>query len=201
MQRQVLMKLPATALVLLSFGVSAPLSAQDLTITNARIIGPDGSVIERGSIVVRGGKIVSAAAGAPSSTSRQGHRRQRHDGDARLHRRASAHQHRAQREGADAGAARGRLHDHPLGRRASRRQHHARDRIDSGQVNGPRIIPSGAAATESAHARIGARGDPEDGGDGNQVHRRDRADAGSRARPRRRWTFSARSWTKGRRPA
>jgi imidazolonepropionase-like amidohydrolase len=45
------------------------LSAQDLTITNARIIGPNGSVIERGSIVVRSGKIASVAAGAPSSTS------------------------------------------------------------------------------------------------------------------------------------
>ncbi len=56
MQRHVLMKLPATALVLLSFGVSAPLSAQDLTITNARIIGANGTVIERGSIVVRARK-------------------------------------------------------------------------------------------------------------------------------------------------
>ncbi len=39
----------------------ASLSAQDLTITNARIIGPNGSMIERGSIVVRAGKIVSVA--------------------------------------------------------------------------------------------------------------------------------------------
>lgn len=44
------------------------LAAQDLTITNARIIGPDASVIERGSIVVRGGKIASVAAGAASAT-------------------------------------------------------------------------------------------------------------------------------------
>ena len=46
--------------------VAAPVSAQDLTITNARIIVANGTVIERGSIVVRGGKIISAAAGAPS---------------------------------------------------------------------------------------------------------------------------------------
>jgi imidazolonepropionase-like amidohydrolase len=45
------------------------LSAQDLTITNARIIGPNGAVIERGSIVVRAGKIVSVAPGAPGATS------------------------------------------------------------------------------------------------------------------------------------
>jgi len=45
---------------------TSPVSAQDLTITNARIIVANGTVIERGSIVVRGGKIISAAAGAPA---------------------------------------------------------------------------------------------------------------------------------------
>jgi len=53
----------------LTLGTIASLYAQDLTITNARIIGPNSSVIERGSILVRGGKIASIAAGAPSSTS------------------------------------------------------------------------------------------------------------------------------------
>ena len=43
-----------------------PAMAQDLTITNARIIGPNATVIERGSIVVRAGKIVSVTAGQPS---------------------------------------------------------------------------------------------------------------------------------------
>src|ERR1700722_4541372 len=52
----------------LTLGAFALLSAQDVTITNARIIGPNATVIERGSIVVRAGKIVSVAAGAPSST-------------------------------------------------------------------------------------------------------------------------------------
>src|SRR5277367_3899231 len=47
----------------------APLSAQNVTIINARIIGPKGTVIERGSIVVRDGKIASVAAGKPASTS------------------------------------------------------------------------------------------------------------------------------------
>ncbi len=56
-----------TMLACLTLGTLA--SAQDLTITNARIIGPDASVLERGSIVVRGGKIVSVAASAPASTS------------------------------------------------------------------------------------------------------------------------------------
>src|SRR6266704_3228523 len=52
---------------LLALGALTSLSAQDLTIANARIIGPNGSVIERGSIVVRAGKIVSVAPGAPSA--------------------------------------------------------------------------------------------------------------------------------------
>ena len=43
-----------------------PAFAQDATITNARIIVSNGTVIEHGSIVVRGGKIVSVAPGAPA---------------------------------------------------------------------------------------------------------------------------------------
>src|SRR5258708_25333163 len=60
-----------TALILacLTSGALASLPAQDLTITNARIIGPNGTVIERGSIVVRAGKIASVAPGAPSAAS------------------------------------------------------------------------------------------------------------------------------------
>ena len=45
---------------------SVPATAQELTITNARIIVRDGTVIEKGSLVIRGGKIVSVAAGAPT---------------------------------------------------------------------------------------------------------------------------------------
>ena len=58
---------PTVPVVLLLAGwlLAAPAAAaaQDLTITNVRIIGPNATVIERGSIVVRGGKIVSVAAG------------------------------------------------------------------------------------------------------------------------------------------
>ena len=46
---------------------AVPVMAQELTITNARIVVRDGTVIERGSIVVRDGKIVSVAAGAPAT--------------------------------------------------------------------------------------------------------------------------------------
>ena len=54
-------------LACLTLSALTPASAQDLTITNARIIVANGTVIDRGSIVVRAGKIVSAGAGAPSS--------------------------------------------------------------------------------------------------------------------------------------
>jgi len=69
MKRHALMTVHTTILVWLTLGALAPLSAQDLTITNARIIGANGTVIERGSIVVRAGKIVSVAAGGPSASS------------------------------------------------------------------------------------------------------------------------------------
>ena len=59
---------PAVTLWLASLGAAAPLAAQDLTITNAHIVVGNGTVIERGSIVVRGGKIESVAAGAPQRT-------------------------------------------------------------------------------------------------------------------------------------
>jgi imidazolonepropionase-like amidohydrolase len=54
-------------LAVLALAAVTPAAAQDATITNARIIVSNGTVIERGSIVVRDGKIVSVAAGAPSA--------------------------------------------------------------------------------------------------------------------------------------
>ena len=47
-------------------GLIAPsrVSAQDVAITNARVVVGSGQVIESGTIVVRGGKIVSVTAGA-----------------------------------------------------------------------------------------------------------------------------------------
>ena len=57
-----------TALALLVvLAAAGGAAAQDLTITNARIIVGNGQVIERGSVVVRGGRIAAVAAGAPSA--------------------------------------------------------------------------------------------------------------------------------------
>lgn len=51
-----------TALVMLCLAAGA--GAQDLAITNARILDGTGRVVERGTVVVRAGKIVSVAASA-----------------------------------------------------------------------------------------------------------------------------------------
>ena len=53
----------AAALVL-----TATANAQDLVITNGRILDGTGKVIDRGSVVVRGGKIVSVSAAAPTAS-------------------------------------------------------------------------------------------------------------------------------------
>src|SRR5437667_12670212 len=42
------------------------LSAQNLVITNARIIIGNGTVIDRGSIVIRNGRLASVAGGTPN---------------------------------------------------------------------------------------------------------------------------------------
>src|SRR5678816_716717 len=55
----------AAAVALLTASVT---HAQDLTITNARILDGTGRVIERGAIVVRAGKIASVSATAPTAT-------------------------------------------------------------------------------------------------------------------------------------
>ncbi len=60
------MKRAATLSLLFCAGFAASAAmAQNLVITNARIITGDGQVIEKGSVVVKDGKIASVAAGAP----------------------------------------------------------------------------------------------------------------------------------------
>jgi imidazolonepropionase-like amidohydrolase len=60
-------RLPVVSFVLMTFIGAHDLWAQNLTITNARIIVGNGQVIERGSIVVRNGRILSVAEGASSA--------------------------------------------------------------------------------------------------------------------------------------
>ncbi len=54
-----------TFVALVAAAIAQQAASQSLTITNAHIVVGNGEVIERGSIVVRDGKIVSVAAGAP----------------------------------------------------------------------------------------------------------------------------------------
>src|SRR5947208_8254119 len=56
-----------TAAVALLFATGA--GAQNLTITNARILDGTGRVIDRGAVVVRDGKIASVSATAPAANS------------------------------------------------------------------------------------------------------------------------------------
>src|SRR5438105_4073655 len=53
----------ALLLVFASISGLGNLAAQDLVVTNARIIVGNGTVIDQGSIVVRGGKIASVGSG------------------------------------------------------------------------------------------------------------------------------------------
>jgi imidazolonepropionase-like amidohydrolase len=56
-------KLVPACLFVSALILSSPAAAQDVAITNARIIAGTGQVIDSGTIVVRGGKIVSVGAG------------------------------------------------------------------------------------------------------------------------------------------
>ena len=122
----------------------ATLSAQDLTITNARIIGPNGAVIERGSIVVRAGKIASVASGAPSSTSGKTIDAK---GMTAMPGLIDAHRHintgpteKAQMQALlEAGYTTVLSGGGPADGNITLRDH-----IDKGVINGPRIIPSGS---------------------------------------------------------
>jgi imidazolonepropionase-like amidohydrolase len=142
MNRHALVRLPATALALV-LGGALPLFAQDLTITNARIIGPNATVIERGSIVVRGGKIASVAAGAPSTTSgtvvdAKGMTAMPGFIDAHRHINTGPNEKAQMQAQLEAGYTTILSGGGPADGNIT-----LRDRIESGQINGPRIIPSG----------------------------------------------------------
>ena len=129
--------------------VAAPVAAQDVVISNARIIVGNGTVIESGTLVVRGGRIASvgSATAAPSGARRidgrgltlmpgfiDGHR---HiisgNADQWLKDQAAARMQEFLEAGyttllAGGGPAEGNLE--------------LKRRIDSGQLKGPRVIPA-----------------------------------------------------------
>jgi len=151
-------------LACLTISALAPVSAQDLTITNVRIVAASGTVIDRGSIVVRAGKIVSAGAGALSVPPSPAGRTIDARGMTAMPGLIDAHKHintgpdeKAQMQAlleagyttvlSGGGPADGNLT--------------LKDHIDRGVINGPRIIPSGRIALanntpEMARAQIRA---------------------------------------------
>ena len=149
----------ATTLACFTLAALTPAHAQDVTITNARIIGPNAAVIERGSIVVRGGKIVSVAAGAPSATSgkvidAKGMTAMPGFIDAHRHINTGPDETAQMQAQLEAGYTTILSGGGPADGNITLRDH-----IDSGQINGPRIIPSGQLrlnqhTPESARAEI-----------------------------------------------
>ena len=154
-----LLTLTAAIASCLTLFAPAPAAAQDLTITNARIIGPDATVIERGSIVVRGGKIASVNAGAPRSPAgrtidAKGMTAMPGFIDAHRHFNTGPMEKEQMQAQLEAGYTTLLSGGGPADGNIT-----LRDRIESGQINGPRIIPSGALrlnqhTPESARAEI-----------------------------------------------
>jgi imidazolonepropionase-like amidohydrolase len=134
---------PVALLACLILGALAPLAAQDLTISNARIVVANGTVIDRGSIVVRAGKIVSVAPGAPTSASGQTIDAK---GMTAMPGLIDAHKHintgpteKAQMQALlEAGYTTILSGGGPADGNITLRDH-----IDKGVINGPRILPSG----------------------------------------------------------
>ena len=138
MHRRIVMNLSCLVL-----GATLSLSAQDLTITNARIISANGSVIERGSIIVRAGNIVSVAPGAPSTAGgtivdARGMTAMPGFIDAHRHINTGPEEKQQMQALLEAGYTTILSGGGPADGNITLRDH-----IDKGLINGPRIIPSG----------------------------------------------------------
>jgi len=148
----------ATLLAGLTMAATAAM-AQDLTITNVRIIGPNATVIERGSIVVRAGKIASVTAGQPSPSAgkvidAKGMSAMPGFIDAHRHFNTGPNEKAQMQAQLEAGYTTLLSAGGPADGNIT-----LRDRIESGQINGPRIIPSGVLrlnqhTPDSARAEI-----------------------------------------------
>ncbi len=121
----------------------APVAAQDVAITNARVIIGNGQVIESGTIIVRAGKIASVSAGAAPT---QGLRTIDARGMSAMPGFIDGHKHVSNGENA-AAQMRSLLEAGYTTVLAGGGQAEAnialRDRIDKGEFIGPRIIASG----------------------------------------------------------
>ena len=126
-----------------SVGNVRNLAAQDLVITNARIIVGNGTVIDRGSIVIRNGRLASVAAGAANVSGIQtidarGMTAMPGFIDGHRHVNTGPNEKQQMQELLDAGYTTVLSGGGPAeGNRT------LRDHIEKGVIKGPRIIPSG----------------------------------------------------------
>jgi len=133
--------------------------AQELTITNARIIVGNGDVIESGSLVVKGGRIASIAAGKPAQTA--GRVVDAHGGSL-MPGFIDAHRHITLRP--DAKTEMQKLLEAGFttilsGGGAPEPLVAVRNQIDKGEINGPRLIPSGNVVFLANQSPDAARAD------------------------------------------
>lgn len=143
----------AAMVAALALSAAAPTAAQDLAITNARIIVGNGQIVNSGTIVVRGGKIVSASAGAAGT---QGLRVIDAKGmsavpgfiDAHKHVNTGPQEKEQMQALLEAGYTTVLSGGGPGDGNIT-----LRDRIEAGTINGPRIIPS---------ERVNLRGTPDE---------------------------------------
>jgi len=145
MNRPALVRFLATALALMLGAL--PLHAQSLAIANVRIIGPNATVIERGTITVRDGKIVSVEAagqekpaGIGSSVVIDAKGMTAMPGfiDAHRHINTGPNEKAQMQAQLEAGYTTILSGGGPADGNIT-----LRNNIESGKINGPRIIPSG----------------------------------------------------------
>jgi imidazolonepropionase-like amidohydrolase len=148
--------------VMITLAGASSLAAQDLAINNVRIIVGTGQVIEQGTIVIRGGRIVSASAG---NTAAPGVRALDGRGLTAVAGYIDAHRHIVQ-GGRGGGGAEAWLKTNAPARMqefleagyttlmsaggAAQPVVALKKAIDSGQMKGPRIIPSGPLQLDDA---------------------------------------------------
>src|SRR5436309_9792457 len=144
MQRPIAYRFLTCAACLVLVGMSRQnLSAQDVAITNARVIVGNGTVINAGTVIVRGGKIASVSAGAANT---QGLKTIDAKGMSAMPGFIDAHRHintgpneKAQMQALlEAGYTTVLSGGGPADGNITLRDH-----IEKGLVNGPRVIPSG----------------------------------------------------------
>src|SRR6266571_2463334 len=125
-----------------SLGSVRSLAAQDLVITNARIIVGNGNVIDQGSIVIRGGRIATVAAGAGvtgvQTVDARGMSAMPGFIDAHRHINTGPNEKEQMQQLLDAGYTTILSGGGPAEGNLTLKDH-----IDKGLIKGPRIIPSG----------------------------------------------------------